>query len=322
MKAFITGGTGFIGSHLADELVNRGQEVRCLVRKNEKWLQGLNYEKIKGDLHDLVALKDGMQGVDVVYHLAAVVMAKKKSDFTYANVEATENVVRLARKAGVPKVVILSSLAATGPSFNRPVNESDPMMPVSMYGESKKEMELMVQKLAAETMSVTILRPPAVYGPREEQIYTFFKSAAKGLCTIIGDGKSTRISLVHVNDVVQGLTLAGAHQNKGLNTYFISSEETYTWHQIRDLTAEALGRKLYTVHISPDMVKKIAGAVETTASFFGHYPVINREKANELVLEWTCSVEKAGKELGYRQQVSLREGIHNTISWYRKHNWI
>lgn len=322
MKAFITGGTGFIGSHLADTLASEGHEVRCLVRKNEKWLQGLDYTRIHGDLHDLVALGKGMEGVDVIYHLAAVVKAKKKSEFTYSNVEATENVLRLAMKARVPKIIILSSLAAAGPSFNRPVNETDPLKPVSMYGESKKEMELMVNKLAGDKISVTIIRPPAVYGPREEQIYTFFKTAARGLCTIIGDGKSTRISFVHVMDVVRGMMLASEHQNPGVNTYFISSEETYTWHQIRDATSEALGRKLYTVHISPDMVKKIAGTIESAASFFGRYPVINREKANELVLEWTCSVDKAREELGYRQEVSLREGIHNTISWYRKHNWI
>jgi dihydroflavonol-4-reductase len=322
MKAFITGGTGFIGSHLADDLVKNGHEVRCLVRKNEKWLHGLDYQQIKGDLHDLIALKEGMDGVDVIYHLGAIVKAKKKADFTYANVEATENVLRLARKSGIPKLVILSSLASTGPSSNRPVTENDPLRPVSMYGESKKEMELMVRKLAGPEISVTVLKPPAVYGPREEQIYTFFKTAARGLCTIIGDGKSTQISIVHVDDVIRGLLLAAGQQTPGSNTYFISSEETYTWHQIRDITAEALGRKLFTVHISPDMVKKIAGAIEKSASFFGRYPVINREKAGELVLEWTCSVEKAKKELGFRQSVSLREGIHNTISWYRKHNWI
>jgi dihydroflavonol-4-reductase len=322
MKAFVTGGTGFIGSHLVDALLKYGHEVRCLVRKNEKWLHGLNYHQIRGDLHDLIALKNGMEGSDIIFHLGAIVKAKNKSEFTYANVEATENVLRLARKAGVPKLVLLSSLAAAGPSFNRPVTETDPMMPVSIYGESKKEMELMAQKLAGPEISVTIIRPPAVYGPREEQIYTFFKTAARGLCTIIGDGKSTRISLVHVDDVVRGLLLAADQQTQGVNTYFISSEETYTWHQIRDVTAEALGRKLFTVHIPPDMVKKIAGVVESTASFFGQYPVINREKAKELVLEWTCSVDKAKKELGYRQDVSLREGIHNTISWYRKHNWI
>jgi dihydroflavonol-4-reductase len=322
MKAFITGGTGFIGSHLADTLVNGGHDVRCMVRKQEKWLQGLDYTPVRGDLHDLIALQEGLAGVDVVFHLAAVVKARKKAEFTHANVEATENLLRLARKLGVPRVVILSSLAAAGPSYNRPVTESDPMMPVSMYGESKKEMEEMVHRVAGPGMSVSILRPPAVYGPREEQIFTFFKAAARGLCTIIGDGTSTRISLVHVKDVVQGLELAANSADPGVSTYFISSEETYTWHQIRDATAEALGRKLFTVHIPPKMVKKIAGAIESTASFFGQYPVINREKANELVLEWTCSVDKAREELGYRQNVSLREGIANTIGWYRKHNWI
>ncbi|HKJ31180.1 MAG TPA: NAD(P)-dependent oxidoreductase [Balneolales bacterium] len=322
MKAFITGATGFIGSHLVDFLNEQNVEVRCLVRNQEKWLEGRDYIRVNGDLHDLDALKKGLEGVDVLFHLAAIVMAPDKKKFELVNVEGTEIIVRLAQKMSVKKIVVLSSLAAVGPSISRPVTESDRMYPISMYGESKKKMEEIIHKISEPDDSITILRAAAVYGPREEQIYTFFKIAAKGICPIVGDGKSPRISLVHVQDVVQGLWLAANYKHAGVHTFFVSSEETYTWDQIRKATARALGKRLRPIYIKTDIVKKLAGFVEKFASFFGKYPVFNQEKANEMVLEWTCSVEKAKKELHYHQQVSLEEGILETILWYKKHHWL
>lgn len=322
MKAFITGATGFIGSHLVDLLNEQNVEVRCLVRNQEKWLEGKDYIRINGDLHDLTALKKGLDGVDVVFHLAAIVMAPEKKTFELVNVEGTEILVRLAQKMSVKKIVVLSSLAAVGPSISRPVNENDAMYPVSMYGESKKKMEEIIHKISDPDTSITILRAAAVYGPREEQIYTFFKIAAKGYCPIVGDGKTPRISLVHVRDVVQGLWLAANHNHKGIKTYFISSEDTYTWDQIRQATSRALHKRLRPIYIKTGLVKRLAEIVEKFASFFGKYPVFNQEKASEMVLEWTCSVEKARKELNYRQQVSLEEGILETILWYKKHHWL
>lgn len=323
MKAFITGATGFIGSHLADTLLNDdNNEIRCLVRSGHKWLTGKPVNIIKGDLHSLDALKEGMQGVDVVFHLAAIVKAPSKNIFTRNNVDATENVIRTAQRLGVKKIVILSSLAATGPSFSRPVTETDPLMPVSMYGESKKEMEEMLKRVVRDEDSVTVLRPPAVYGPREDQIFSVFKAASNGIFPIIGDGDLTRLSLVHVQDVVQGLLLAAKNNQPHINTYFISSEKTYTWNEIKAATAHALGKRIYSIPINPGLVKKISGIIEDIASVIGKYPVINREKAAELVLEWTCSVDKAKNELGYSQKVSLEDGINQTIDWYKVHNWL
>lgn len=323
MKAFITGGTGFIGSHLTDRLlINQNDEIRCLVRAEDKWLHDKDYVRISGDLHDLGALEKGMDQTDVVFHVAGVVKASSQARYDRVNVDATENILRIAMKSGVPKVVILSSLAACGPSFKHPLTEEDPLMPVSMYGESKKRMEERVREVADESISVTIVRPPAVYGPREEQIFQVFQMASWGLFPIIGDGESTQVSLIHVDDLVSGIIRASSEKEPGVKTYFITSECFYTWNEIFQTTREVMGKRLFAVRVSPRLVALAGNTMERSASFIGHYPVMNREKARELGMQWTCSADKAREELGFRQKVSLEEGLSHTIKWYKRYHWL
>lgn len=322
MPVFVTGGTGFIGSHLVDDLLRDGvDDVRCLVRSNPKWLEGKPVNRIKGDLHDLPVLLDAMEGVDTIYHNAGVVKARDSRDFERGNVEATENLIRVARKKGVKRIVILSSLAAVGPSDGTILTEASPFKPVSRYGVSKQRMEERVRELAGDD-TITILRPAAVYGPREEDIYTVFKAASKGIFPIVGTGLDTPVSLVHVADVVQAIRAAGRVENPGVHTYFVGSERGYTWAEIKDATAAALGRKLRTLRVSAGLVRKAGDFSESLGALIGRYPVLNRDKAAELVREWNCSVDKAVRELHYRQTVDLNSGIRDTIAWYRKHNWL
>lgn len=324
MKAFVTGGTGFIGSHLVEALLESPDymEVRCLIRSSRKWLDGLDIKEVSGDLNNLNALSKGLEGVDVLFHIAAIVKAPTKKEFTQANVDATETLVRLAHKKGVKNIVVLSSLAAAGPSDGIPRKESDKMKPVSMYGESKKEMEAKIRSAKLDSCSIKIIRPPAVYGPREDQIYSFFKACSKGICPIVGDGNNPRVSMVYVGDLVHGILKAAQMKDPGVHTYFISGEGTHSWNEIQAVTSKVLGKKLVPLKLKPALVKKAAGFIEHAASLFGKYPVVNKEKAKELILEWTCTSEKAQKELDYQPSVSLAEGISRTIHWYKKHNWL
>lgn len=324
MNAFVTGGTGFIGSHLVEALLDHPgyEEIKCLVRRDEKWLKGLNFTKISGDLHSIHIIEKALENTDVIFHVAAIVKAPTQNELDFANVEATENLVRLAKKKGVKKLVILSSLAASGPSNGKPRTEDDPLEPISMYGKSKKKMEEMVHSLAGPGLSVTILRPPAVYGPREDQIYTLFKMMKNGIAPIVGNGEHPRLSIIYVQDLIQAILKAASQKEKGVHTYFISGESDANWNQITDITKTVLGKKIQPIRLKPNLVKKIAGIIETTASFFGTYPVINREKANEMVLEWTCSHQKAVTELNYKPRYTLEEGISRTLRWYKQQNWL
>jgi len=324
MNAFVTGGTGFIGSHLTDALIKHPdyKDVKCLVRSREKWLKGKDFIKVEGDLNSIQSMDKALNDVDVIFHIAAIVKAPTQAEFNHANVQATENLLRLAIKNNIKKMVILSSLAAAGPSNGTPLTEEDPMNPMSMYGKSKKRMEEMIHEVAPDDMSITILRPPAVYGPREDQIYTLFKMMKYGIAPIVGDGNHPQLSIVYVKDVVQAILKSADQTEPGIHTYFIDGEKIANWNMIRDIVTTVLNKKNVPVKLNPSWVKKIAGAVETTASFFGLYPVINREKANEMILEWTCTHDKAKRELDYKPEYSLEEGISRTLRWYKKHGWL
>jgi nucleoside-diphosphate-sugar epimerase len=127
---------------------------------------------------------------------------------------------------------------------------------------------------------------------------------------------------VYVSDVVEAILKAAKQRDPGVHTYFITGKKVYTWNEIRGTTTKVLGKKAIPIYLKPKFVKKIAGLIEKTASFFGTYPVINKEKANEMILEWTCSSEKAERELGYEPKYSLAEGIARTIHWYQLHHWL
>lgn len=325
MKAFITGGTGFIGSHLVDALISQpNSEIHCLIRGDQKWLQGKNLQFHKLSPYDGDTLREAMKDSDVVYHCAGVVKAPNAEAFHTGNVAFTDAILRTAIQLRVPKVVILSSLAAAGPSRGTPLTEADPMHPVSQYGMSKMQMETKIHERCArfEGTSVSIVRPPAVYGPREQDILTIFKMAAKGLCPIIGDRMKTGISMVHVQDLIEGMLLVAAERNEQVKTYYLSGEPPISWEAFRLACAKALGRNVRALQVNASLVTDLAYLVERGAGLFGVYPVFNREKAKELVEEWTCSTAKAQQELGYRPKIALESGVASTIAWYKRHHWI
>ncbi len=332
-KAFLTGATGFVGSHLAEELLRRGyDEVRCLVRTNEKWLKGQPVTIVKGDLSDVDVLWEAIQGVDYVYHVAGVTRARDWETFYSANVQGTLNLLGVVEKSapGVRRVLITSSLAAVGACYEEVATEETPLRPVSRYGRSKAEMERALQeptedgKSYAEKLPITVVRPAAVYGPREADIFTFFKTVSRGICPIVGgNSNEPALSLVHVRDLVRGMVDAAEADNTIGETYFLGSENAYGWQEVKNAATTALGRSAITIPVPKALIYAVGAASEQWGKLTGAYPSLNREKAREIREACTmCSIEKAQRDFGYQPKIPLEKGVAESIAWYRKEGWL
>lgn len=324
-SAFVTGGTGFVGSHLVEHLLANGyDEVKCLVRSDPKWLRGLGVSLVKGDLSNLKALKDAVRGVEYVYHIGGLTKAKTLDELREANVTGTLNLMRAIDEAApyVRKVLVMSSLATVGQCDDDIANEDTPLKPISMYGKSKAEMEAGLTEWTSR-LPLTIVRPAAVYGPRESDIYTFFKAAARGFSAIVGDGEEPEVNLVYATDVARGTVDATESVKTTGKTYFLGSERQYSWVEMRDAVVDALGRRVFTINIPPSMVERLAGFVEKAAGLVGKYPPLNRDKAREILNACKmCSVDRAKADFGYSQDVSLEIGVRRTVAWYKDKGWL
>lgn len=326
MRALVTGATGFIGSHLVEALVKNRWTVRCLLRSssNLRWLDGLPLEFVRGDYFDQNSLESPLKDVDYIFHAAGLTKAKTKEEYYRANHLVTKNLLEAAKKFS-PKIrrfLHVSSLACIGPSSDgSPVDESAPFHPITTYGKSKMEAELECQRCMGE-LPITIVRPAAVYGPRDTDIYEFFRNVSWGILPTIGF-TDRLVSLVHVRDVVQTMILAAQNNQSLGEVYFVSNEKPASWIEVGTLTAKAMNRKVVRVPVPKTFVFVVAAFAEFGALFSSKPALINLEKAKDIVQSgWVCSVAKAKGELGYEQKVSLEDGIRETVAWYKDNGWL
>lgn len=323
--AFVTGGTGFVGSHLVEYLLgNSFQEVRCLVRTDPKYLTGLPITTVRGSMSDKAALAKGVEGADYVFHVAALTRAQTWHDFQEANIEGSGYLLETVRSVNpdLKKVVVTSSLATIGCSKVNVATETTPLQPISQYGRSKAMMEELVHSFTSD-LPIVIVRPPAVYGPRESDLFTYFQSLSRGFCPIVGSGKKKALSLVHVSDLVRGMVQAGYSDNTNGETYFLGGASQYSWNEIRDASATALGRRVLTIPIPRFLVGTIGAVSELAGKLTGTYPPLNREKAAEIRYACLmCDHSKATADFDYAPDKDLWSGIDETIQWYRKESWL
>jgi dihydroflavonol-4-reductase len=326
MKTLVTGGPGFIGSHLIERLRERGDEVVSLAKDatNADILRRLEVETIIGDLNngiDPVALLDR---VEIVYHLAGVTRARVTDDYYEGNLAATKRLIEHCLRHGrcVRRFVYVSSQAAAGPARNgRPVGEEDPCRPVSHYGRSKMLAERAVLA-ARDRLPVTIVRPSAVYGPRDRDFHKYFRLIKHHLELLAGGGGG-RLNLIHARDLVEGLLLAAEREEAIGQTYFIASEEEYTTKSIAGAIARAMQTRPIRIPVPAAIVYAAGGMLELIGRLSGREVLLNLQKAREMLQPaWVCSVSKAGAELGFRSRVTLDDGIRDTLDWYREHRWL
>jgi nucleoside-diphosphate-sugar epimerase len=323
--AVVTGANGFVGSHLVEHLLQLGYRVKCIARKssNLQWIKDLSVEMAYcglGSVDDLTAV---FADADYVFHIAGVVTAPNEAGYMHGNVDTTRNVLDAAAHCpNIKRVLITSSLAAAGPATpGIELNETLAPAPITAYGRSKMAQEALCQNYKGR-VAYTIVRPPAVYGPRDSDIFIFFKTVNSGLVPMLGFDHKT-MSLVHVLDLVRGMEQAVRSDKAKDEIYFLGSTQSYHWEEIGSLTKRVLGKRAIRIRVPHAIVHGVAGIAEFIGKIRGKTPTLNREKANEITQQsWYCSSDKAVRDFGYQQKWSLEQGIQETINWYKANGWL
>ncbi|MFH0733462.1 MAG: NAD(P)-dependent oxidoreductase [bacterium] len=322
----VTGGSGFVGSHLVDLLLSKGHTVKCIIRNtsNTRWLDGKNVELINSGLYDKTKLKEILKDADYLFHIAGIVKAKSWEDYYKGNVETTKNLLEAVQESNttIKRIIITSSLTATGPSkIGKPNNESTTPNPITRYGKSKLEEEKLVATFIPK-LPITIIRPPAVYGERDTEIYLIFKTYKGGLLPLIGFNKK-EVSIVNAKDLVRGMYLAATSPKAVGQTYFIGSTEYYNWNEMGDCIAKGMNRKAITLRIPHFLVYTVGAVAEFFSWFSSKAATFNFEKARDFVQEaQTCDCSKAKNDFGYVSQIPLDKGMKETIEWYKSEKWL
>ncbi len=325
MKVAVTGATGFIGSHLCESLLARGHEVTCLVRDPGKlrWIAGLPVRLVPGDLESPEALRDFVTGQDIVMHAAGLTKARSREEFLRANVAGTEGLLQAIRTHDprIHRFIYLSSQAAMGPSSaNAPLTEDVAQNPVSVYGRSKSLAEKSMQSFR-DALPMTVIRPPSVYGPRDTDVFAFFRMLKRGIAPVLSDRHL--VSVLYVKNLVHGICLAIERPMGSFRSYFFTDGGERTWGGLLDLMAQAMGRKALRVRVPFFAAAAAAGISELLGALSGKPALLSTDKLAEMRSEFhVVSDERARAELGYRPPFSTEQAIAETVSWYKAEGWL
>ncbi len=320
MNVLVTGATGFIGSFLAEALLRKGYAVTCLVRENSdiSWIRHLAVELLFADLADRGAYAHRLRDFDIIFHVAGRTKADSERAFFQANAECTRLLVTAAAEENpeLKRFLLVSSLAAAGPSRDgRPLTEGEAARPVSAYGRSKLEGERAAASCGG-SIPVTVVRPPAVYGPRDRDFFLVFKAVQQGFFPYWG---RCSYSLIYVEDLVRGLILAAEKSEAAGKTYYLADRRVYTNDDIRAALSAAVGRRTIRLRLPRSVLPVLAAFVQK----FQKKGIISADKMQEIRFPyWACSPERAAKDLGFGTEISLREGFTQTTAWYRKEKWL
>jgi len=315
VRAFVTGGTGFVGAHLVQALRAQGDAVTCLVRTPAK-ARALGWTDVRlvvGDLDDARALRDGCAGV------AGRISARGLDEFMRANRDGTANVLEAAAERPPRRFVLVSSLAAAGPTRpGAPVEETRPPSPVTPYGQSKLAAEVLVRAMA---FSWTIVRPPTVYGERDREVLKLFKLAKLGLAPVFGDG-SQELSVIYAGDLA-GALVAAAAPAAANHVYYAAHPAVTTSRGLVRAIGRAVGREPRVVSLPAPLVRGLLWVIGSVAHLAGRATLLSSDKAAEfLAPAWTCRPDALMRDTGWRAGTDLETGLRRTAQWYRKEGWL
>ena len=333
-RTLVTGATGFIGRHVVRELASGGHEVRALVRPTSDLspFEGLEVRRILGDILDPESYREAVRQVDHVIHLASLLKMPWSREFAAVHIEGTARLAQAcAAPDAPPTLLVVSSLAALGPSQSVDApDEARLAAPVSAYGRAKRAAELRAASLC-ERLPVTVVRPPAVYGPWDRTLLQLFRSVGRGLHLVPGNA-DLQMCLVQVEDLAAGIVAAALRGERmepktpdpGSGVYHLAGEERPTYEALGSMVATAMAVPPPRLVKIPKLVARGAAMISEAAARVRRQPtVFNRDKIIEaLAGHWICSNEKARRDLGWRPGNDLESRLKETALWYREHGWL
>ncbi len=326
MKILLTGASGFVGSHILDSLRQRGLATALLLRatSNQRFIQSHlpDVEVRPGSIGDPESLRQALVGITHVIHCAGAIKAGRVAEFYEVNQAGTRNVVEAVNGQGgqVQRLVHISSLAAAGPAMReKPAREDDAPGPVSEYGKSKLAGELEVRNhCRAECV---ILRPPAVYGPRDGEFLRLFRAVRNHL--LPKPGVAQALSLVFVRDLAEAVVTCLDHPAVTGKTYFVASREVVTTQAIAEEIAAQIEVWTLPVPLPSVLWWPICLAQELWSRLTGKSTGLSLQKLPELRAPgWVCDGTRLERETGCACATTLKVGIAETLSWYRQHDWL
>ncbi len=323
MKVLITGGTGFIGSHLVELFLEKNAEVFALVRNlnNLKWVKGLDIQFLKGDLFSLPPFP---ASIDYVFHAAGLTKASRAADYYTVNHLGTASLFKaLQRQKVFPKrIIYLSSLAAVGPSSeSKPVRETTPAHPITHYGRSKLLGETEALKFK-DIYPIIILRTGAVFGPRDKDSIRYFKWIKRGILPTLAS-LPIRLSLCYVKDLVEAFYLCSQKKIDSGEIFNIANPTPHNWDDIGRSAGQALGIKLKKVKIPLSFLYLSALASEIKNKITRSPNIFDRNKFRDMKQKgWIADISKATEKLSFQPRYTLQEAIEETIDWYIKNHWL
>ena len=321
MKLFLTGGTGFVGHHIAARFIEAGWDVTALVRESSKSdeLKSLGATLVTGDLLNADTYQDGLEKSDLAINCAGLIKAVSYDQFRRVNADGAAEVARAAERSGVPRYVLISSIAAAGPTDGA---GNELAGPVSSYGSSKREGERKVLE-KAKGMEVVIIRPPIIYGPRDRGFFSAFKMAHKGWFPMYGNG-TYQFSIVHVEDLVRAIHDLAVKQGKLPAAPLYPEDGAHpTWRVMSDIMEVAVGKDLKRPKIPGALFHTIGGLASFFAMLTRQPALMSLDKVKEMAQpHWKFSHKDLTRASGWVPRIRLNTGIAETYRWYVNSGWL
>jgi nucleoside-diphosphate-sugar epimerase len=326
MKVLLTGASGFVGSHILDSLRARGIATTVLLRpaSNRRFIEAHlpQLAVCTGSINDPQSLSVALRDVTHVIHCAGCTKALRLPEFNEVNHIGTRNVVEAINQqpGQVQRLVHISSLAAGGPATpDRPAREDDPPHPVSEYGRSKLAGEQEVRRCQSDYV---ILRPPAVYGPRDDAFLPLFKAAKAHILPRMGN-RSLALSLVFIRDLVEAAVGCLTPSAAAGKTFYVASPEITDAHALADEIALQMGTWTMKIPLPRAALWPVCLLQEAISRLTGKPNILSRQKYTELSAPgWVCDPARLRQELRIECATKLQVGLAETLEWYRQHGWL